>query len=171
MSAPERRITLGRISGVYGVKGWVRIYSHTAPKENILEYTPWQVCRKGQWKTMKPVSGRAQGKGLVARLEGIDNREDARDLIGATIAIERNQLARPDEDEYYWADLTGCDVVNLDGIELGKVVHLIETGANDVLVVRGEDNRERLIPFTQGQAVRRVDIEAKRIDVDWDPDF
>ena len=160
---------MGRISGLYGVRGWVKIRSDTVPRERIVEYSPWQVEIEGQWRAMEVAEGRRQGKGVVARLQGCDDRDGAAPLIGAAIAVRREQLPAPEPGEYYWADLEGLAVVTAEGVELGTVDHLFETGANDVLVVR--NGRERLIPFIQGQVVLDVDLEAGRMRVDWDPEF
>jgi len=165
----SERIILGRIAGVYGVRGWVKIFSETQPKENIFSYSPWQIKLNGQWQTVKVVEGKPHGKGLVAHLESYDDRELARQLTGVEIAVEKAQLPEAEEDEYYWADMIGLKVVTLDGQELGQVDHLFETGANDVVVVRGE--RERLIPFVQGQYIIEIDLDAGVMRVDWDPEF
>jgi len=162
-------VILGRISGVYGVKGWVRIFSETRPRERILDYSPWQIGRAGTWETREVKGGRRHGKGVVARLVGIEDRDAAAELIGADIAVTRSQLGDAAPGEYYWTDLEGLEVVTTDGQVLGFVEHLFETGANDVMVVKGE--RERLIPFVEPQIVRRVDFEGRRLVVDWDPDF
>ena len=151
------------------MRGWVRVYSHTRPRENILRYSPWYVKRAGEWRPMPLAGGRRHGKGVVARLEGCVDRDQARLLIGADIGLRREQLPELPEGEFYWADLEGLAVEDLKGRPLGRVDHLLETGANDVLVVRGE--RERLIPFVYGQVVLDVDLRAGRIRVDWDPDF
>jgi 16S rRNA processing protein RimM len=170
MSTEQReRVIVGRIAGVYGVRGWVKVFSETAPKENIFKYSPWQIRVADEWRNIRVVEGRPQGKGLVAQLESYTDRDQVRELVGAEIAVFRDQLPRPKEGEYYWADMIGLKVVTLDGQELGVVDHLFETGANDVLVVKGE--RERLIPFVQGQFVQVVDLEAGQIRVDWDPEF
>lgn len=170
MSSNEQdRLVVGKIVGLFGVQGWVKIFSHTEPKENIFTYAPWLVEIKGEWRPMKVLSGRVQGKGLVASLEGYADRELARLLIGAEIAVLRSQLPKPAKGEYYWTDLIGLNVVTTDGVELGKVDHLFDTGANDVMVVKGE--RERLIPFVTGQYVHEVDLDAGTIRVDWDPEF
>ncbi len=116
---------------------------------------------------MKKAGGK--GKTLVARFAGIDDRETAAALVGQDLSVDRDRLPETAEDEYYWADLTGLEVVNREGIVLGRVHNLLSTGANDVLVVRGD--RERLVPFVQGQYVLEVDLEAGRILVDWSPDF
>jgi 16S rRNA processing protein RimM len=164
---PEGRVTLGRIVGLFGVKGWVKVHSDTRPREGILRYSPWQLGLHGQWQEMRLAEGRAQGTGVIARLEGCDDRDRAQALIGAEIAVRAEQLPAPTRGEYYWAQLEGLRVVNLQGVELGTVSHLFETGSNDVLVVSGE--RERLIPFTK-YAVHEVDLERRRIRVDWDPE-
>lgn len=165
MSADNRLVVLGRIAGVYGVRGWVRVHSDTAPRENILRYSPWMVG--GQPRTV--AEGRRHGKGLVARLEGCDDRDQAVTLVGQSIEIRRDQLPPPRPDEFYWADLEGLQVETLEGVDLGVVDHLFETAANDVVVVRGE--RERLIPFLWGDVIKDVDFSAGLLRVDWDPDF
>jgi 16S rRNA processing protein RimM len=162
-------ILVGRISGLYGVHGWVRVYSHTEPREEILRYAPWYLHREGGWCMRELRQGRSQGKGIVAALEGIDNRDTAARWIGCDIAICREQLASLNAGEYYWADLIGLRVFTEQGILLGQVKRLLETGANDVLVVQGE--RERLIPFLAGAVVKRVDLKQGTLTVDWDPDF
>ena len=165
----HERVILGKIAGVYGVRGWVKVFSETKPKENIFSYTPWQIKIDGQWQNVKVIEGKPHGKGLVAHLESYDDRDLARKLVGAEIAIDKAQLPAPAEGEYYWADLVGLKVITLDGQALGQVDQLFETGANDVLVVKGD--RERLIPFVQGQYIREVDMAAGVIRVDWDPEF
>lgn len=165
----DRRVLLGRIVGVFGVEGWVKIHSFTEPRENIFRYSPWRV-RLGESETsMEKPQGRAQGKGLVGRLPGISDREQAAGMIGAEIWVERSALPSPRDGEHYWVDLEGLRVVAEDGTELGMVSHLFSTGANDVLFVTGA--RERLIPFIAGQVVKSVDRDAGVIRVDWDPEF
>lgn len=165
----DEMIILGRISGLFGVRGWVKVYSHTSPREGVLGYKTWYLKRPEGWMPYKLATGRVQGKGVVARLAGFDDREQAAGLIGLEIAVRREQLPKLKPGEYYWSDLEGLRVENLEGVDLGVVSHLFETGANDVLVVEGD--RERLIPYTRGEAVQRVDLESGRIIVDWDPDF
>ena len=165
----RERVILGKIAGVYGVRGWVKVFSETKPKENIFNYSPWQINVSGKWRSVEAVEGKPHGKGLVARLDSCDEREKARELVGAEIAIYKDQLPAADEGEYYWADLVGLEVVTLQGVKLGVVDHLLETGANDVLVIKGE--REHLVPFVQGHYIKQVDLEAGVIRVDWDPEF
>ena len=166
-------ITLGRVTGLYGVKGWVKVFSDTNPREGISDYSEWLLKREHGWQRIAVESGRKQGKNIVVKLAGIDDRDMAAILSGCDIAITRDQLAATKPGEYYWIDLEGLKVVTTDGVELGIVHHLLETGANDVLVVREEGSaaRERLIPYVSGQVVTEVDLLKKRMTVDWDPEF
>lgn len=165
----DRQITVGRIVGVHGVRGWVKLLSHTDPIDNLLRYRPWRVALDGNAIELKPLEGRVQGKSLVARLEGIDDRDQAMRWIGADIRIDRSQLPPPKKGEVYWVDLEGLKVRTTEGVELGTVSHLFATAANDVMVVQGE--RERLIPFIKERFVKSVDLEGDGIVVDWDPEF
>ncbi len=162
-------ITLGYVAGVYGVAGWVRVFSHTEPRENILGYTPWHLGQPGAWRPCTLAEGRRHGRGVVARIEGCNDRDQARALLGEQIGLPRSALPELDDGEYYWADLQGLSVRTLEGAQLGSVEQLMATGANDVLVVRGD--RERLIPLVEGQFVTRIDWSERVIEVDWDPDF
>ena len=162
-------LELGKISGVFGVKGWVKVHSFTDPRDRIAEYGSWQIKQKGQWREVKLEAGKSQGKTVIAKLEGIDDRDEAMLLMGAKIAIRQDQLEKLDADEYYWRDLEGLQVINTEGVDLGTVSHMMETGANDVMAVKGD--QERLIPFTQGHAVQKVDLSAGVITVEWDADF
>jgi len=174
VEAGDEYVAVGRISGIYGVKGWVKVFSYTRPRHNILNYSPWYLK---QGKTCRPVElqdGRVHGEGIVAHLVGCDDREEARGLLKAEILIRRQQLPELDEG-YYWADLMDCRVVTQAGDELGRVVQMLETGANDVLVAKqqitGSEAQERLIPFILGDVILSVDIVGKVITVDWDPEF
>lgn len=164
----QRWVPLGRITGVYGVRGWVKVYSDTVPVTNILDYPRWHLEQNGRREERGLLEGRPHGKGIVARLEGCNDRDQALLLIGAQIAVPRGELPEPTADQYYWADLEGLQVVTLEGVELGRIDHLFGTGANDVMVVRGE--RERLLPFID-TVVCAVDLEQGRLTVDWDPGF
>ena len=170
----QELLELGKISGVFGVKGWVKVHSYTDPREGIVNYRSWQIMQKGQWREVHIEAGQRQGKTVIAKIKGVDDRDQAMLLMGSKIAIHPDQLEDLDEGEYYWRDLIGLRVVNTEGVDLGTVDHMIETGANDVMVVKGD--RERLIPFTQGEpdtghAVLKVDLAAGEITVDWDADF
>jgi 16S rRNA processing protein RimM len=145
------------------------VYSYTQPRENIIQYQPWQLNQGGDWQPRQVAEGRRHGKGVIARLAGCEDRDQAMLLMDSEIGIRRDQLPAPGPGEYYWSDLQGLEVVTEKGESLGRVDHLIETGANDVLVVKGD--RERLIPFVMQQVVTRVDLGAGTIQVDWDKDF
>jgi 16S rRNA processing protein RimM len=168
VDTPER-IPLGHINGVFGVKGWVKVFSETRPREKIVKYSPWWIKQGNEWRRIKVLAGKAQGKGVIARLEGIDDRNQAELLKGVEIAIDRDQMAPASDGEYYWIDLVGLRVENLEGVELGKIKSLFETGANDVIVVSGK--KEHLIPFVQGQYVMNIDLSEGVMRVDWDPEF
>ena len=165
----DELMLLGRISGIFGVRGWVKVYSYTSPRDNILKYSPWQLHIGEQSRSMTADDGHLQGKGVVAHLKGCDDREAARALIGAEILIRRTQLPATAEDEFYWSDLEGLKVVTVDGVELGTVDYLHETGANDVLVVKGK--QEYLIPYIRDDVVVAIDLVQGIIQVDWDPEF
>ena len=171
MGAPDRRVLVGRIVGLYGVQGWLKIESWTEPRVQIFKYQPWLLSTApGQETEIPGVTGRPQGKGLVAKLPGVDDRDGAAVLVGQDIYVAREQLPSPGKDEYYWFDLEGLEVVTTEGVALGRVSHLFATGANDVVVVR-DGERERLVPFVQGVYVRSVDLSGGRMVVDWDPEF
>jgi 16S rRNA processing protein RimM len=169
----ESRVIVGRVSGLFGIKGWVKVYSYTSPPENIVRYAPWFL----QWPERGNDSGtivsiaenRRQGKGLVVRFEGVEDRESASEWIGGDIFVDRDKFEVPVEGEYYWSDMTGLEVRTADGQVLGIVESMIETGANDVMVVEGD--RRRLVPFLLGDVVKKVDIDAREVIVDWNPDF
>jgi len=186
---PEK-IILGRITGVYGVKGWVKVFSFTEPMESIVDYSPWYIRAENRknapWTKVKLKAGKRHAKTVVVKLEHCNDRDEAMSYIGTEIAIEPEQLEQlTEKHEYYWRDLIGLRVINQQGVELGVVKSLMETGANDVLVVTdqvdaddstkgdgtGKQSKERLIPWTMHNTVIAVDLEQGIIEVDWDPDF
>lgn len=159
---------LGRVSGVFGTRGWLKVYSYTRPPRNILTYPIWQLSGGGQWRSFPVISVRQQGVRLVALLDGIIDRTEASARIGDEIAVDRDALPEKTDGEYYWADLVGIEVINAEGISLGIVSRLLDTGANDVLVVDGK--KEHLIPFVRDHHVIDVDLERGCMTVDWHPD-
>jgi 16S rRNA processing protein RimM len=171
MAVTDRRVPVGRVVGLYGVQGWVKFESWTEPRLRIFDYQPWLlVGAPGVEREMEGVKGRAQGKGMIAQLPGVNDREQAMALVGQDIQVTRSQLPPAADGEYYWVDLEGLAVSTDKGEALGRVSHLFATGANDVLVVRDGD-RERLIPYVPGSVVLQVDLVAQQMVVDWDPDF
>jgi len=165
--APEP-IVLGRISGVFGVKGWVKVFSYTEPREAVLGYASWLLGQDGQWQSATVAEGQRHGKGVVARIDGFEDRDQAATLVGTQIGVPRNELPETQDGHYYWSDLEGLMVVRSDGSELGEVAYLLETGAHDVMVIKGDT--ERLVPFVKDEIVVDVDLAAGVITVDWDWD-
>jgi 16S rRNA processing protein RimM len=166
-----RRVLLGRIVGVHGVRGMVKLESFTEPRLAIFDYKPWLLERDaGGFETIAEAQGHAQGKGIVATLAGIGDRDVAATWIGARIWISRDTLPQPESGEFYQTDLEGLQVVNEAGEDLGRVSHLFDNGAHEVLVTRDEAGRERLIPYVVDVYVKAVDLDAGRITVDWDKD-
>lgn len=159
---------LGRVSGLFGVQGWVKVFSFTRPREAILDYDRWFLSQDGEWQPAKVAEGKQHSKTVIVRLDGIHDRDQAAALIGKDIAISRDDLPKTGVGSYYWADLEGMQVLHRDGTELGEVAYLMETGANDVLVTKGE--RERLIPFIADQVILDVDFAKGIITVDWEWD-
>jgi len=166
----DRLVVLGKIVGLSGVRGAVKLESYTEPRARIFAYQPWLVRKDGAEIEISGVRGREQGKGMIATLPGVADRDAAMALMGAEIRVWRSKLPKPKRGEYYWTDLEDLEVVTQQGTPLGRVSHVFATGANDVLAVR-DGERERLIPFVTGQFVLDVDLDAGRITVDWDPEF
>ena len=171
----ESILKAGRILGAFGIKGWVKVFSDTDPRENLLDYTPWYLWRNGQWQAVEVAEMQVHSKGIVVRLRGVDDRNVAEALAGIDIGVATANLPALSEGEFYWRDLIGLQVVNVEGVLLGVVDHLLETGANDVMVVKpcdsSVDETQRLVPWVRGQVVQRVDLDAKRITVDWGVDY
>jgi len=167
--ADSRQLLIGEVVGVHGLRGEVKLRSHTDPIDALLRYQPWMLRLRGNERLVSGAKGQLHGKGLIAHLPGVDTREAAEALRGAELWVERSVLPKAKPGEYYWTDLEGLDVFTVDGQPLGHIDHMLATGANDVMVVRGD--RERLVPFVQPDVVRSVDLEARRVEVDWDPEF
>jgi 16S rRNA processing protein RimM len=165
----ERRILLGRVVGMFGLRGELKLESYTEPRDAIFRYQPWTLQSGDGAHLAAGVVGRDTGKNVIAEFPGVGDRDQAQALVGAEIWVPRDVLPPPAPGEFYWVDLEGLRVETVDGVELGAVSHLFATGANDVLVVRGD--RERMLPFVMGEYVKSVDIDAGRIVVDWDPEF
>ncbi|MEM7612214.1 MAG: ribosome maturation factor RimM [Pseudomonadota bacterium] len=162
----DKTVVVGEIRGIYGVKGWVKLYSWTRPRENLLTYSTF-VTPEG--RTLNLLAGREQGKTLIGKFDGFDSRDDAEQAQGLTLTVSRSALpaTAEAEGEYYWADLVGLTVVDEARGELGIVDHLLETGANDVMVLENVQGGQSLLPFVMGQVVKHVDLANGKIDVDW----
>jgi 16S rRNA processing protein RimM len=155
-------LELGRIGAPYGIKGWVHVQSFTDPPEKLLKYRSWSL----KDSTLKVLEGRLHGNALVARLEGIEDRDKAALLQGSIISVARSVLPKLRKREFYQADLIGLSVANLEGDALGEISHFVETPGGDVMVVRGEAGREHWVPATK-EHLSRVDLAAGRVVVDW----
>lgn len=180
LTGPDNPVLAGRITTVYGVKGWVKVFSHTEPVSNLLTYQPWWLREGNVWQRVECDQSRQGGKTLSVHLVGVDDREQARAYCQRDIYISGGQLAVLPEGEFYWHQLLDFAVYSVPpqseqpGVRLGRVSSLLETGANDVLVVTGDkesvDQKERLIPYVD-HVILAIDSAARRIDVDWDPEF
>jgi 16S rRNA processing protein RimM len=171
MSESSSRVELGRINGAWGTAGWVRVFSLTEPPENIFEYQPWHT--DGAPGLLRVCQWRRQGPRLMAELAGIENRDAAEALRGTRLFTDRGALPEPEAGSFYWHDLLGLAVVNRAGRALGRVSGFIDAGVHDVLQVRPESGESApvLIPFVPDHYVLAVDLEAGRIEVDWEPEW
>lgn len=174
MSEPTRRVTLGRVAGVFGIKGWVKVASNTRPAENILDYRRWWIGAEDGFES-KLFDSKSQANGIVAQLSGRDgqpitDRDLAARMVGQNISVDHTELPPPPPGSYYWADLIGLDVVTKDHVALGRVTEVIENGAQDVLVMK-DGEVERLIPFVKDAIIVSVDLATRRIVADWSPDY
>jgi len=176
-------ILLGKFVGVWGVKGWLKVFSYTRPRQDIGSYKQWLLIpQKVNLSKQTEVSAalaeikkcKEQGQNIVAKLESVDYRDQAQALIGMNICILREQLKDLPEGEFYWSEMLDCQVINQQGDDLGIVNSILETGANDVLVVHQQmadgTTQERLIPYSM-DTVLSLDIEQKQILVDWQTDY
>ena len=176
MSRNDEKVILGKLGAPYGIKGWLKVTSYTDDPEGIFSYNPWLLNKDGQWQSTEIVDWRRHNKSLIVRLSGIEDREQAQAMTHTEIAVEENALPELEGDDYYWKDLIGMTVVNEKGYDMGQVVDLMETGANDVLVVKANrqdafGQKERLLPFLMDDVIKQVDLQTKKILVDWDPGF
>jgi len=165
----EPVVVMGRIGAPYGVKGWVKLHPSTEELDALLGYESWWLGDGSNWQPISPEAARVQGKHLVVKFEGVETPEAASLWTHKVIGVLRSSLPELDSGEYYWSDLEGLNVVTEAGQSLGQVDRLFETGANDVMVVKGD--RERLIPFVLPEVVKNIDLTARQITVDWDPEF
>ena len=163
---------MGRVIAPFGVKGWLKLQSFSASPENLLRFPTWWIENESGWRECKVEDAKVQGGTVVAKLEGCEDRDEAARYRGLEVAVLRESLPAAESNEFYWADLIGLAVVNEADENLGSVTRVFETGANDVLVVKGQDANasERLIPFIE-DVVRKVDIAGGVIRVDWGSDY
>lgn len=166
------KILVGKIVGLFGVKGWVKLHSHTEPKENIFSYDSLFLKKKdGKETTLLEAEledGKAHGKGIVVKFKQVEDRTQAESWLGTEIYITREQMQKLAANDFYWHDLIGCEVINEQEVQLGKVKKIMETGANDVLVLNPDN---RLLPYVWEQVVKSVDVEQKLIRVAWPEEY
>jgi len=175
-SATDETLVVGKITGSYGIKGWVKIQTYTETPENFAGFGAWYLVRRDGLEPVALDRLKPHGRGIVAHIKDVDDRTLAETYRGLEIAVPKSALPPLPEGDYYWRDLQGLQVwcrqgESKDKVLLGVVDYLIETGANDVLVVKAcegsIDKRERLIPYLPGNTVTRVDLEEAVIEVDW----
>ncbi|MEE2022645.1 MULTISPECIES: ribosome maturation factor RimM [Alkalimonas] len=176
MSSNDELILVGKFGAVYGINGWLKVNSYTDFPEGIFDYTPWVVSVQGRPQQMQVTSWKRHSNGLIAKLEGVSDRDQAQRLVNADIAVPTSVLPALGEGDYYWKDLMGLAVVNEAGYHLGEVSDMMETGSNDVLVVKANrtdafGKKERLLPFITNTVIKEVNLTERRIVVDWDPAF
>lgn len=168
MAETDGWIVLGRIAAPFGIKGWVRVQPYSEDPGTLMDFGSWRIGRGDQYMQYTVEAIQDHGNALVAKLAGIDDRDAAYALRGKEVSVERVGLPPPEDNEFYWSDLVGLRAVNHDGVELGKIDSLMETGAHDVLVIKGE--REHLVPFVAA-FVGKVDLAGGTIEVDWGEDW
>ncbi len=159
---------MGRVAAPYAVKGWIKIQAFTEYLDSLLDYPTWWLGKQGQWRQFTVLEAKVHSQSLIAHLEGLDDRDAAEAITSSEIAVARDELPPTDENEFYWSDLIGFQVVNLAGETLGRLEGFLETGAHDVMQVKGA--KDYLIPFT-APIVDRVEREAARVVVDWGLDY
>lgn len=174
--SPENPIVMGKLGAAFGIRGWLKVFSSTEDAESIFDYQPWFIQRAGKWQQVELESWKRHSQEIIIKVKGIDDRDAAALLTNCEVVVDANSLPSLEEGDYYWKDLIGCKVTTSKGYELGKVVDLMETGSNDVLVVKANLKdafgvKERLIPFLNEQVIKKVDLATGFIEVDWDPGF
>ena len=166
----DKKIYLGKITGVHGIKGWLKIQSFSSPPENILNYPLWIISNRGQEGFYSVEKGRKHSNKIIVKLEKIDDRTKAESLINSKIKIRRSELPKLSNESHYWSDLEGLSVLNSEEKLIGIVDSLIETGANDVMVVNTTKDKRILIPFVMHEIIKEVSIELNYVKVDWQID-
>lgn len=168
-SNADRYISVGRVGAPHGLEGAVKIISFTEHPEDIFDYDPWYINRNDQWIEMTLEGEAVHGKYLVAQLAGCEERDDAQQWTNCEIAVKRSQLTELPVGKYYWSDLEGVTVKTVEGLVLGTINEVMDTGANPVLVIQGE--KRYLVPYLPEQVVKEVNLAENYVIVDWDSDF
>ena len=163
----DKKVFIGKVTGVHGIKGWLKIQSFSSPPENILNYPSWIIANQGLEDFYLIEQGKKLNNKIIVKLEKIDDRTTAEFLINSKIQILRSDLPKLTNESYYWSDLEGLNVLNSEDNMIGKIESLIETGANDVMVISGSKNKRVLIPFVMHEIIKEVNIELNFVKVDW----
>ena len=163
----DKKIYLGKITGVHGIKGWLKIQSFSSPPENILNYPSWIINNKGEEDYYSIEQGRKQNNKIVAKLEKIDDRNTAESLINSKIQILRSDLPKLSNENYYWSDLVGLSVLNSEEKVIGRIESLIETTANDIMVINTPKDERVLVPFVMHEIIKEVNLELNYVKIDW----
>ncbi len=172
----EKEVILGKVGAVYGIKGWLKVHSFTGDPEAILDYFPWSLKLGNKIQSVEITDWRKHNNGLIVKIAHVDDRDGAQAFVGSEILTNETSLPELLGNDFYWRDLIGMSVVTTNGYDLGTVSDMMETGANDVLVVKanlndGFSKKERLVPYLFEQVIKSVSLENKQICVDWDPGF
>ncbi|AIN47110.1 ribosome maturation factor RimM [Candidatus Palibaumannia cicadellinicola] len=176
IAAPVNSVVLGNISSAYGIRGWLKIVSSTEYAESIFDYQPWFIKRVDTWQQIALDDWKSSHNNIIIKIKNIQNREGAKLLTNCKIIVDASQLPDLSDGEYYWKDLIGCQVETVNGYQLGQVINLMETGSNDVIIVKTNKKhnffiKELLIPFLYGKVIKNIDLTTRVIQVDWDPRF
>ena len=164
----DKNVFVGKVSSPHGIKGWLKVISYTDPIENILSYKEWFIINEGDSKkTFSIEDSRIQGKKIIVKLDGIEDRDSAEDLKNKEILVSRIDLPKLEENTFYWNDLLDLSVLDQKGKQIGKVDSLFETGSNDVLVIVNENKERFLVPFIMEEVIRKVDLVKEFISIDW----
>ncbi|SNC58558.1 ribosome maturation factor RimM [Sodalis endosymbiont of Henestaris halophilus] len=175
-SKPAESVIVGKMGAVYGIRGWIRVYSFTEKSESIFNYRPWFITKEDKLHLIELESWKRHNRDWIIKIRNIKNRKEAILLTNFEIIIDASQLPHLDNGEYYWKDLLGCQIVTVNGDKLGEVVGFMETGSNDAMVVKTNQKdafgiKELLIPFIDGQVIKNVDLTNHIINIDWNPGF
>ena len=169
---------MGRLGSAYGLKGWMKVQSFTSRPDDLFDYSPWYIRRRGEeWREVRVEDWQVHGAGFIVRLAGTASPEEARLLADSEIGIRRSSLPEPAENEIYLMDLVGCEVIGIGGVKLGKVLRIWDHGAAPVMEVSPSDHLTsgkaavRLIPYVAGPIVKSVDLQARTISVEWGEDY
>lgn len=167
--ADETYVIVAKVGSPYGVKGWVKIQAYTQWNNDLINYLPWYIQNKNQaWKPLQVENSRLHHKQIVVKINAFDSPETVKALSGKLIAIHRSQLPKLAKNEFYWSQLEGLTVINAKGQSLGKVIYLLSTGSNDVLVIQTAEGKEHAIPYLLNSVIKEVNLDKKEIHIDWE---